>query len=83
MVLVPIANKKAIEVWVQGIKVESQWQFHDGSPMPFFCSTSMTNGPTEVHIRARGSTDFTFVDNNENGSHNYMCEYNRTLAITN
>lgn len=29
-----IANGKEIQLWVHGIKIGDQWQFHDGSRMP-------------------------------------------------
>lgn len=29
-----IANGKEIQLWVRGIKIGDQWQFHDGSRMP-------------------------------------------------
>lgn len=58
----PIANNTLIEVWVQGEKVEGQWQFDDGTPIPDVCPTVMSNEQGKVHIQALGSTSLTCVD---------------------
>lgn len=83
LILVPIANNSIIEVWVHGEKIGSQWQFDDGTPIPDFCPISMTNGTSEVHLRARGTTSFTCADFHNGGPFHYSCEYNRVLSFNN
>nr|XP_034319372.1 uncharacterized protein LOC117687235 [Crassostrea gigas] len=76
---VPIANYAILQVWVQGEKVEGEWQFDDGSPIPGFCPISMTNNPEEIHLRARGTTSFECLDDPKINEHHYTCEYRRLL----
>lgn len=73
--LVPIANNTDIQVWIQGERVGGQWQFDDGSPVPDFCPIQTFDSPNEVHLRARGSTDFFCPDSSNNNLFNYSCEY--------
>nr|XP_011434543.2 uncharacterized protein LOC105333334 [Crassostrea gigas] len=74
---VPIANNTLIEVWIESIKVNGQWQFHDGFLMPNVCHIEMSRGPEEVHVRARihGSTDLYYQDAPNNTPFHYSCEY--------
>ncbi|XP_052692927.1 uncharacterized protein LOC128171220 [Crassostrea angulata] len=74
---VPIANNTLIQVWIESIKVNGQWQFHDGSPMPNVCKINMSGGPEEVHVRARihGSTDLYYQDGVNEDLFHYSCEY--------
>eukprot|EP00105_Crassostrea_gigas_P005211 XP_011418727.2 PREDICTED: uncharacterized protein LOC105321934 [Crassostrea gigas] len=81
--VVPIANNTLTQVWVQGEKTGQEWQFHDGSPMPGFCPISTSNGPTEIRLRARGTTSFTCYDAPETSTYHYLCEHYRVLAISN
>lgn len=76
----PIANNTLIEVWVQGEKVEGQWQFDDGTPIPDVCPTVMSNEQVEVHIRAWGSTSLTCVDAPNSKLYHYSCKFNRLLS---
>lgn len=77
--LVPIANNSRIHVWVQGEKVGGEWQFDDGTLIPDFCPISTTNGPDEIHLRARGSTSFNCADAPNMSEFHYSCEYRRLL----
>lgn len=79
----PFANNAIIEVWVESEKVGSQWQFHDGSPIPQICPIEMTNESTEVRLRARGSTSLACWDCPETNMYHYSCEYLRLLDISN
>uniref|UniRef100_K1QEB5 C-type lectin domain-containing protein n=1 Tax=Magallana gigas TaxID=29159 RepID=K1QEB5_MAGGI len=45
---VPIANNTLIEVWVQGEKIEGQWKFDDGTPIPNFCPITTGTNPGEI-----------------------------------
>lgn len=82
-VLVPIANNAIINVWVQGEKIEGQWLFDDGTPIPNFCRISTSNGPKEVHLRAHGSASFSCIDAPNSDPYHYSCEYHRLLSIRN
>lgn len=73
--LVPIANNTLIEVWVQGEKIEGQWKFDDGTPIPNFCPITTGTNPGEIRIRARGSTSFVCWDNLNIALFHYSCEY--------
>lgn len=73
--LVPIANNTLIEVWVQGEKIEGQWKFDDGTPIPNFCPIFPGTNPEEIRIRARGSTSFVCWDNLNIALFHYSCEY--------
>lgn len=35
LIKLPNANNNLIQVWIESIKVDGQWQFHDGSPMRY------------------------------------------------
>lgn len=64
LIKLPIANNTLIQVWIESIKFNGQWQFHDGSPMPNVCWINLSGGPEEVHVRARvhGSIDLYYQD---------------------
>lgn len=50
-----------IPVWIQAVKIEQIWRFHDGSLVPGVFPISMSNNPEETHLRARGKEDFRSV----------------------
>lgn len=81
--VVSVANNTVIQVWVQGEKIEVQWKFDDGTPIPEYCRFSMSNGPTEVHMRAFGSTSFACGDNPNGSPFNYSCQYPSLSSIQN
>ncbi|XP_062592821.1 uncharacterized protein LOC134254313 [Saccostrea cucullata] len=68
------ASSTAIEVWVQGEKINGQWKFHDGTLIPDFCPFVETNAPGEVHIRSSSDLDYKCVDMLESRLFHYMCE---------
>ena len=72
----PFTSSGAIQVWVQAVKVDQVWRFHDGSPVPEFCPMYMSNSSLEIHLRAR-SPGFGCLDYSEAGPFSYVCEYNR------
>ncbi|XP_022311379.2 uncharacterized protein LOC111116676 [Crassostrea virginica] len=74
--LAPFTSSGAIQVWVQAVKVDQVWRFHDGSPVPEFCPMYMSNSSLEIHLRAR-SPGFGCLDYSEAGPFSYVCEYNR------
>lgn len=76
-----MANNEVIQVWVQGEKVGGHWMFDDGTPIPEYCRIQMSNGSSEVHLRAYGSTSFKCVDASNGGQFNYSCEYHRLLVF--
>lgn len=41
-----IANNTLIQVWIELIKVDGRWQFHDASPMPNVCWINMRGRST-------------------------------------
>lgn len=55
--------------------------FDDGTPIPEYCRIQMSNGSSEVHLRAYGSTSFKCVDASNGGQFNYSCEYHRLLVF--
>lgn len=80
---VGVANSTLIQVWVQGEKVGGQWQFDDGTPIPGFCPISMSNGSTEVHLRARIDTSVVCADDANYSQYHYSCQYRRLLTLNN
>lgn len=58
-------------------KVGGKWQFDDGTPVPDVCPSSMSTGPTEVHLRAKVSTDLSCRDDENSAPYHYSCEYLR------
>ena len=40
-----------IPVWIQAVKIEQIWRFHDGSLVPGVFPISMSNNPEETHLR--------------------------------
>lgn len=72
-----IANNTLIQVWIESIKVNDQWQFHDGSTMPILCDINVSEGLEEVHVRARvqDSTDLYYQDGLNKDLFHYSCEY--------
>lgn len=82
MYLVPIANNAEIEVWVQGEKIEGQWLFDDGTPIPNFCPINEGSNANQVHIRAKGSTSFNCNDADDSFLCN-SCEYHHLLSFNN
>eukprot|EP00105_Crassostrea_gigas_P040748 XP_019924896.1 PREDICTED: uncharacterized protein LOC109619397 [Crassostrea gigas] len=72
---VPVANNSEIQVWVQGEKVGGQWQFDDGTPIPDICPIQMSNGTTEVHYRAKGTSAFRCYDAPNGDRYHFSCEY--------
>lgn len=73
----PIANNSPIQVWIESLKVNGQWQFHDGSPMPIVCHIEMSGYPTEVHVRAyvQDCTNVYYNDAPDSDKYHYSCEY--------
>lgn len=85
MIFLPFSTNRQqnTNVWIESIKVGGQWKFHDGSPVPDFCPISTSGHPEEVHLRAKGSTDFTCLDCPGMDMYHYSCEYHRLLTIKN
>ena len=81
-----VANGVRINVWIQSEKVGTEWQFHDGSPMPMdtddVCVRVLTDVPHETRIRVRGSTEFKCWDHEEAEQFSYLCEYYRKSVLT-
>lgn len=50
-----LENSRDIQVWVQAVKFEQNWTFHDGSLVPNVFPISMTNTTGEIHLRAIGT----------------------------
>lgn len=68
-----------IQVWIESIKVDGQWQFYDGSRMPLLCDIEMSGYQSEVHVRAcvQDSTDLYYEDSLSSSTFHYSCEYIR------
>lgn len=73
----PIANGARINVWVQGEKTGGQWQFDDGTQIPHVCPLVTENKPDEIHLRARGTTNFDCRDAAESVLYHFTCVYQR------
>lgn len=61
-------------MWVQGEKVDGQWFFDDGTPIPEYCQID-NGGAEDKHHRAKGSTYFFCPDAPNNDLYPYSCEY--------
>ncbi|XP_062581395.1 uncharacterized protein LOC134243186 [Saccostrea cucullata] len=68
------AVNETIHIWVQGVKENGQWEFHDGSPIPDVCSLSQSNKTEEIHMRSISDRDFKCVDAAAAVHYCYMCE---------
>lgn len=69
----PLGNSTDIQVWVQAVKFEQTWTFHDGSLVPNVFPISMTNTTGEIHLRAIGIDNFTAHDARELNAYSYVC----------
>ncbi|XP_062602934.1 uncharacterized protein LOC134264654 [Saccostrea cucullata] len=70
-----------IQVWVQGVKDNNQWRFHDGSLMPGHCLASQLDGLNEIYMRARSDLDFRCYDDSFYRKHHYVCEIYRLFPV--
>ena len=69
----PLGNSTDIQVWVQAVKFEQNWTFHDGSLVPNVFLISMTNTTGEIHLRAIGTDNLTAHDARELNAFSYVC----------
>ncbi|XP_062579585.1 uncharacterized protein LOC134241562 [Saccostrea cucullata] len=63
-----------IQVWVQGVKENGQWKFHDGSSMPAVCPVVESNVTGENHMRSINDYDFECADVKATVLYNYISE---------
>lgn len=67
---------KSEGIWIQGVKDDCVWKFHDGLKMPDFLNGYMdnTNNSEEIHLRYIIS-DKKFHDIKPSIKFSYVCEY--------
>ena len=59
-----------IQVWIQAVKIEQIWRFHDESLVSGVFPISMSNNPEETHLRARSKENFR-----SGVAFTYVCKY--------
>lgn len=64
------------DIWIQGVKDDSVWKFHDGLKMPDFLNDYMveSNNSGEIHLRYIISK-MKFHDIKPSDKFSYVCEY--------
>ena len=73
----PFARGADIQVWIQTVKIEDIWRFHDGSLVPDVFDISMSNNAGEIDLRAKSNSNFIAVDAPDSDSYSYVCEFYR------
>lgn len=64
-----------VQVWVQAVKEDMVWKFHDGTlfPIPDYCPIVESNEVTEIHFRYKND-DNIYQDAPPSNMFHYMCE---------
>ena len=67
-------NLAEVEVWVQAIRVNGTWRYHDSTELTYTCLRDVTGGPNDNYMRARSAGDYMCGDHNKNYRAAYVCE---------
>ena len=67
-------NLTEVEVWVQAIRVNGTWRYHDSTELTYTCLRDVTGGPNDNYMRARSAGDYMCGDHNKNYRAAYVCE---------
>lgn len=68
-----------IEIWVQGIRINYAWFYHDGTPMEFTCLVSESNHTSETRMRSMSEMNFGCFDITPWGPKMFVCEIYRVF----
>lgn len=68
-----------IEIWVQGIRINYAWFYHDGTPMEFTCLVSESNHTSETRMRSMSEKNFGCFDITPWGPKMFVCEIYRVF----
>lgn len=72
-------TNSTIEIWVQGIRINYAWFYHDGTPMEFTCLVSESNHTSETRMRSMSEKNFGCFDITPWGPKMFVCEIYRVF----